>query len=253
MTPLVHAEVLKLRTTRSTGWLLLATLAIEALMVAFSIPKRGDQEALVPLDDPRLLAATIGTGLLISQVLVTVFGVMAFTQEYRYGTITSTYLVEPRRPRVLLAKLVAATLVSAVVVVATLILVVPPSIILIGSRDGDAALGAQFWQVVGVGFVVLAASAAIGVALGAVVRHQIAAVVGVLVWMTAVEHVVIPALPVLGRWMPGGATLSVLQQATASGLDGDLLPPAVGGLVLLGYAAVAITLAVVVTPKRDVV
>lgn len=253
MTPLVRAEVLKLRTTRSTGWLLLATIATEALMVAFSIPKRGYEEALVPLDDPRLLASTIGTGLLISQVLVTVFGVMSFTQEYRYGTITSSYLVEPRRPRILLAKLVAATLASAVVVVATLVLVVPPSIVLILSRDGDATLGARFWQVFGVGFVALAASSAIGVALGAVVRHQIPAVVGVLVWMTAVEHVVIPALPALGRWMPGGATLSVLQQGTANGLDGDLLPPAVGGIVLLGYAVLAITLAVLVTPKRDVV
>ncbi len=253
MTPLVHAEVLKLRTTRSTGWLLLATLATEGLMVAFSIPKQGDEEALVPLDDPGLLAATIGTGLLISQVLVTVIGVMAFTQEYRFGTITSTYLVEPRRPRILLAKLVAAALASAVVVAATLVLVVPPSIVLIVSRDGEVTFSAQLWQVVGVGFVVLAASAAIGVALGAVVRHQIAAVVGVLVWMTALEHVVIPALPALGRWMPGGATLSVLQQGTANGLDGDLLSPAVGGIVLLGYAASAITLAVVVTPKRDVV
>ena len=31
-------------------------------------------------------------------------GVLAFTQEFRYGTITSTYLGEPRRPRVLVAK-----------------------------------------------------------------------------------------------------------------------------------------------------
>lgn len=252
MTALVHAEVLKLRTTRTTGWLLLATFAIEAMMVAFSIPKRGAHDAPVPLDDPGLLAATVGTGLLISQVLVTVSGVMAFTQEFRYGTITSAYLVEPRRPRILLAKLVAAALVSTVVVVATLVLVAPPSIILVHSRDGDVTFGAQFWQVVGVGFVVLAASAAIGVAVGAIVRHQIAAVVGVLVWMTAVEHVLIPALPELGRWLPGGATLSVLQQGQANGLDGELLPAAVGGLVLLGYAAVAITLSVVVTPKRDV-
>lgn len=251
MTPLVHAEVLKLRTTRTTGWLLLATIATDALMVAFSIPKRGAQDAVVPLDDPGLLAGTIGTGLLISQVLVTVFGVMAFTQEFRYGTITSTYLVEPGRSRVLVAKLLTATLASAVVVAATLILVVPPSVILIRSRDGNVTFGGHFWQVVGAGFVVLAASAAIGVAVGAVVHHQIVAIVGVLVWMTVVEHTVIPALPALGRWMPGGATWSVMQQGPANGLERDL-PAAVGGLVLLGYVVVAITLAVVVTPRRDV-
>jgi ABC-type transport system involved in multi-copper enzyme maturation permease subunit len=251
MTPLVHAELLKLRTTRTTGWLLLATIGTEALMLGFSIPKRGAQDALVPLDDPGLLAAIVGTGLLISQVLVAVFGVMAFSQEYRYQTITSTYLVEPRRPRILLAKLVAATLFSAVVVVATLVLVVPFAVILIDSRDGNATVGAQFWQVVGAGFVVLAATAAIGVVVGALVRHQIVAVVGVLVWMLVVEQVIIQALPQLGRWMPVGATMSMMQQGQESGLD-ELLPPAAGGLVLLGYAVVAITLAVVVTPRRDV-
>ena len=215
MTSLVHAEVLKLpchavhrmaaaRDTRHRG-----------VDGGLQHPEEGDQEALVPLDDPGLLAATIGTGLLISQVLVTVFGVMAFTQEYRYGTITSAYLVEPRT-----APAPAREAGSGHAGQrfrrgrARSILVVPPSIILIGSRHGEAELGGQFWQVVGVGFAVLAASAAIGVALGAVVRHQIAAVVGVLVWMTAIEHVVIPALPALGRWMPGGATLSVLQQGT---------------------------------------
>jgi ABC-type transport system involved in multi-copper enzyme maturation permease subunit len=252
MTPLVRAELLKLRTTRTTGWLLLATIATEALMLGFSIPKRGAQDALVSLDDPGLLTAVAGTGLLISQVLVAVFGVMAFSQEYRYQTITSTYLVEPRRPRILLAKLVAGVLFSALVVVATLVLVVPFGILLIDSRDGNATVGAQFWQVVGAGFLVLAATAAIGVAVGALVRHQIVAVVGVLVWMTVVEQVVIQSLPKLGRWMPEGATMSILQQGPESGLDGKLLPLAAGGLVLLGYTVIAISLAVVVTPRRDV-
>lgn len=252
MTPLVHAEVLKLRTTRTTAWLLLATIATQALMLAFSIPKPDAPDALVPLDDPELLADVVGTGLLISQVLVAVFAVMAFSQEYRYQTISSTYLVEPRRPRILLAKLAAATLSSTVVVVATLVLVVPFGIVLIGSRDGNVTLGAQFWQVVAAGFFLLAATAAIGVAVGALVRHQIVAVVGVLVWMTVVEHVVIPALPQLGRWLPGGATLSIMQQGRSNGVDGELLPAAAGGLVLLAYAVVAVTLAAVVTPKRDV-
>ncbi len=252
MRPLVHAELLKLRTTRTTGWLLLATLATEAMMMAFSIPKRGAQDAQVPLDDPGLLAATVGTGLLISQVLVAVFGVLAFTQEFRYGAITSTYLVEPRRQRVLLAKLLAAMLSSAVVVVGTVLVVLPFTIVLIDSRQGNVTVGAQLWQVVAAGFVILAVAAVIGVAVGAVVRHQIPAIVGLLLWMTAVEHTVIPALPALGRWMPGGATMSFMQQGPANEMGDELLPTAVGGLVLVAYAGIALTLAAVLTPKRDV-
>jgi hypothetical protein len=35
-------------------------------------------------------------------------------------------------------------------------------------------------------------------------------------------------------------------------LDGKLLPTSVGGLVLAGYTAAAVLLALVVTPRRDV-
>lgn len=252
MKSLVHAEVQKLRTTRTTLWLLLATIGTEALMLAFSVPKRDAPDALVPLDDPGLMAALAGTGLLIAQVLVAVFGVLSFGQEYRYQTITSTYLVEPRRPRVLLAKLVAAGLSSAVVVAATMVLVVPVGTVIIGSRDGNITLGTQFWQVVGAGFVVLAATAVMAVAVGALVRNQVAAIAGVLVWMTVVQQLVISELPRVGRWLPGGATMSMLQQGPATGLDGELLSPVVAALLLLVYVLVAITLTVVVTTRRDV-
>lgn len=35
------------------------------------------------------------------------------------------------------------------------------------------------------------------------VRNQITAVIGVLVWMLAVEQIVINSYPLVGRWMPG--------------------------------------------------
>lgn len=252
MRKLVLAELLKLRSTRITWWILLATLAVQTMMVAFSIPKPADHAAVVPLGDPHLLASLIGTGLLISQVLVAVFGVMAFTQEHRHGTITSAYLVEPRRAHVIVAKLVASILASAALVVATLVVVVPPSIALINHRGGAVTLSDQFWQVMCSGFGVFAATAVIGVAVGALVRHQIPAVVGVLVWMTAVEHIIIPAWPTGGRWLLGGVTMSVMSLPGSDLSDDRLLPAAIGGLAVLVYAAVAVTVALIVTPRRDV-
>jgi hypothetical protein len=65
-------------------------------------------------------------------------------------------------------------------------------IALIRSGDGDVTVAAQFWQMVAAGFVVMAAYGVIGVALGALVRNQIAAVGGVLVWMLTVEQIVGP-------------------------------------------------------------
>ena len=102
------------------------------------------------------------------------------------------------------------------------------------------------------GFVVMAAYGVIGVAVGALVRNQIAAVVGVLVWMTAVEYTVIPAFPAVGRWMPLGATSALFQLGPSMGLDGKLLSASVAGLVLVGYTAAAVVLALLITPKRDV-
>jgi hypothetical protein len=79
-----------------------------------------------------------------------------------------------------------------------------------------------------------------------------AGVVGLLVWMLAVEQIVIPVFPVVGRWMPWGATSSLLQLGPSYGFDGELLSAPVGGLVLLGYATAAVALALRLTPKRDV-
>ena len=102
------------------------------------------------------------------------------------------------------------------------------------------------------GFVVMAAYGVIGVAVGALVRNQIVAVVGVLVWMTAVEYTIIPAFPAIGRWMPLGVTSALFQLGPSMGLGGQLLPVSVAGLVLAGYTAAAVVLALLITPKRDV-
>ena len=181
---LLHAELLKLRSTRTTAGLLLATLGLVALTVASGVPKVGAAEGPLSLDDPGLLADVVATCFGVPQVLMVLYGTLAFTQEFRYGTITSTYLGEPRRTRVLVAKWLALALVSAVITTATLALSVPFSSALIRSRDGDVTFAGHFWRVVAIGFVVMAAYGVIGVAIGALVRNQVAAVVGVIVWMT---------------------------------------------------------------------
>jgi ABC-2 type transport system permease protein len=249
---LVHAEVLKLRSTRTTPWLLLGTLAMVTITVGVTISDAAAASSAVPLDDPSLLAGTVGTGLLIPQVLVVLLGVLASTQEFRYGTATSTYLVEPRRARILVAKWLALAIASVVVVAGTLAFAVPFGIAMIRSRDGDVTAAGQFFEMVAAGFCVMVAYAVMGVAIGVVVRHQIAAVVGVLVWMLTVEHLVLSAFPTIGQWLPVGATFSVMQLGPANGLGDQLLSAPAGGLLLVGYTAVAITLALRLTPKRDI-
>ena len=252
MKALLHAELLKLRSTRTTAGLLLATLGLVGLTVVSEVPKVGAAEGPLSLDDPGLLADVVATCFGVPQVLMVLYGTLAFTQEFRYGTITSTYLGEPRRTRVLVAKWLALALVSAVITTATLALSVPFSSALIRFREGDVTFTGHFWGVVAIGFVVMAAYGVIGVAIGALVRNQVAAVVGVIVWMTAIEFTVIPSFPDVGRWMPLGATSSLFQIGPLLGLDGNQLSVPVAGLVLLGYTAAAVVLALHITPRRDV-
>jgi ABC-type transport system involved in multi-copper enzyme maturation permease subunit len=250
---LLQAELLKLRSTRTTAGLLLASLGLVALTVMAEVPKAGAAaKGALSLDDPSLLAEVVATCFGVPPMLMALYGTIAFTQEFRYGTITSTYLGEPRRPRVLVAKLMALGIVSVVVTATTLALAVPSTSALILSRDGGVTFGGRFWAVVATGFVVLAAYGVIGVAIGALVRNQVAAVVGVIVWMTAIEYSVVPAFPDVGRWLPLGATTSLFELGPSMGLDEGLLSMPVAGLVLFAYTAAAVVLAVRLTPRKDV-
>lgn len=250
MKALLDAELRKMRSTRATTLLVLATLVLAVLTVATTVPGVMEENASVSLDDPDLLALVVGNGFGAPLVLMALLGVLAFTQEFRYGTITSTYLGEPHRTRVLVAKALSLALASVVITTVTLAVSLTTSIVLIRSQDGDVTIAAQFWQTVAAAFLVMAVYGIIGVAVGALVPNQIAAVVGLLIWMLAVEQVVIPALPEVGRWMPFAVASSLMQLGSSYG--GELLPVAMGGLVLLGYAVLTIVLAFLVTPKRDV-
>jgi hypothetical protein len=251
MTALIHAEVLKLR-TRTLAGLLLATIALVPLTISVTVPATGTEDPPVSLNDPSLLAVTVGNAFGVPIVLVLLLGGIAFTQEFRYGTITSTYLVEPRRTRVMVAKWVALALVSAVITTATLVVSVPLSAALISSRDGTVHLGAQFWQMVVAVYAVMAVLAVIGAAIGALVRNQITAVVAVLVWMLVVEQLLIQSYPSVARWLPGGATWAVLRLGPSVDPEGKLLSATASGLLLAAYAGVAAFLALRLTPKRDV-
>ena len=250
MKALLDAELLKMRSTRATALLVLGTLVLAVLTVATTVPGVMEENAWISLDDPDLLANVVGNGFGAPLVLMTLLGVLAFTQEFRYGTVTSTYLGEPRRTRVIIAKGLSLVLASVVITTVTLAVTLTLSIALIRSQDGDVTVAAQFWQTVAAGFVVMAVYGVIGVAVGALVPNQIAAVVGVLIWMLAVEQTVIPLLPEVGRWMPFAAASSLMQLGSSYG--DQLLSVAMGGLVLLAYTASAVVLALHITPRRDV-
>jgi len=89
-----------------------------------------------------------------------------------------------------------------------------------------------------------------GVGIGALLRNQVGAIVGALVYLYVVEPIIssIPATAGAFKWLPGGAT-----QAMTASFDGpDILEPWQGGLVLLGYGLVAAVLGTFLAVRRDI-
>ncbi len=244
MTNLVRAELLAARGTRSV-WLLGAVTAL--FCVGWAV-----LEVLVFLrqdgDTPDSVYSMAGQGYLLAMVL----GMTLAAGDYRHRTITWALLVTPRRSGVVLAKLVAWSVLGLVVGLVAVVVTAPVTAVLlaatghrvfdpgvVGSLAGSA-LGTMLWTT-------------LGAACGMLIRNQAVAVTVALVWFYYAEWALVAVVPVVGRWTPTGAA-KALSGWVRSGLPGpgSLLPVWAGGLLLLGYAVAAAFAARVTSVRRDV-
>ena len=179
------------------------------------------------------------------------------TNEYRHGTITYSYLVTPRRARVIVVKLAVCFVVGVVVLALVGILLTVTALIGYEARGLDLDTGVLFDDGVAqsVVLVLLAAGlmASFGVGLGALFRNQPATVAGTLIWALAVESIVVGLKPRVGQYLPFAA----LDQVVAGGvtMGGELevgLSRPEAFLVSLAYIAVVSVAAVYTTMRRDV-
>lgn len=250
MTALVRAELLKLRTVRLPLWLLLTTLALVLLGVLATVLTAGLEGAPLQRDDPALLARSVASAS-GGNVVVLVLGILTLTQEFRFGTATPSFLVTPRRSRVLVAKLIAIAVTGLAFALVSAALAVGLSAVLLPLRDGVVTWDRTVLEVLLGVVLVMVMYGPIGIAVGALVRNQIAAVVGSLAWIFVAEQLLVALLPKVGRWTPGGASSAVLQLGDLATTRGDLLPVWGGALLLLAYAAVLSLLAARLTLRRD--
>jgi ABC-2 type transport system permease protein len=249
MTALVGAELRKLTTLRSAVALAAAGVLypLLALLAAANAPEGQEQ-----LLDGRTLPLAIRGGVDVALVAVLVLGVLAVAGELRHGTIVPTLLAAPRRASVLAAKAVAHAGAGSVVVLGSTVLSVVVGSAYLRANGVDPGLdllAASTARMVALLAVLAAAYATIGVAVGAIVANQTAAVAGVLGWILAVENVVPIVLhdPGLRRWLPGGAASRVLDAAFGLGWQGGWT----GLALLLAVAAAATVAAFAVTARRD--
>jgi ABC-2 type transport system permease protein len=88
----------------------------------------------------------------------------------------------------------------------------------------------------------------IGVALGALTRNTIGAIVAAIAWTLFIEQVILHAIvPGIEKWLPTGAAIGLTNAPGAS----HVLSPVAAGLVLTGYAVALLVAASRTTMRRD--
>jgi ABC-2 type transport system permease protein len=175
-------------------------------------------------------------------------GIMLITSEYRYGTIRPTFLVTPQRSRVLAAKVVAGLLAGLVFGILAEGLGFAIGYIVLSARGIDIALsGGQIALLLLGSFAATALWGGIGVGLGAIIRSQVGAIIGLLAWGFVAENLLFAFLPSEGRFAPVHA-----QDAFIGLTTNHLLNAAAGGLVLTAWTVAFAVAGIAVAARRDV-
>ncbi len=242
MKALLAAELLKLRTTRTFIALVGSALGISlALLVLNTLLSDAFDEESV-----RFAFAGDFTGLFIL-----LLGAMGMAGEWRHRTITSTVLAAPDRLKLLVAKTLSyavAGIVVSFVVTAMLMLV---GTIILSSRGLTTLPFSDLLDIMWRNLVVSAYLGAFGVCIGAILRNQVVAIVGLLIFPFAVEITLFALAPEVAKFSPiNGAPSGIVDVSFDEGAT-DFLGPGVSALVMFGWVTVLFAAGALLLRRRD--
>ena len=174
MTALVRSELLKLRTLRSTGFVLLGLLGIVGITLIASISEAEASNTPAELRDPLLLIGYVTALFLVAMAA------NASAGEFRHRTISQRFLCNPARGRVLVAKMVTYAVAGAIVAVAMVGLAIAVSDPVLVSKDLSLGLGGNELARMAGGVVIGAVVfAVLGVVVGMASRNPTTAMVAI--------------------------------------------------------------------------
>ena len=243
MSPLLQAELLKLRTTRTfvalVGVTAFTSLLIVVLVCLLTRPAEADVLDVYTIDT--------------SALFILVLAMVGITGEWRHRTIAGALLAAPGRVRFLAAKTVAFAAAGIVLSVAMSIAVAVVASVLLSARDVPLP---DCWEIAGQiarNAAIAALLGALGVAAGALVRQQVVALVGVLVLSFAIEPAVLALAPSVGRFGPFVALPGSIQGVPPDELGaGEGLAAGVAVAVMLAWIAALWGASAALLQHRDV-
>lgn len=248
---LVRSEFRKLFSTRVWLWLLFGAAALAALFACLTLGFANNPESGLPRRDNPEIVPIVLSAAGAAVIFVVILSIIGITQEFRHRTATPTFLTTPQRGRVVIAKLITYAVAGVGYAIVASLVVLAIAIPWINNSGGEVSLQGRNLSVLLGSAAAVAIYSLLGVGLGALVRNQVGAIVGVLVYLFVVEPIIrgIPATAPFYRWLPGGAQ----EALAATAQEGpDLLERWQGGLLLIGYGLVSAGLAMALTLRRDV-
>lgn len=244
----LRSELFKQRTTRTARILLLSMLAVVVLVVSLHVFTLKTAELSQAVNQPKVF----GWGATIGALFAALAGAIGITAEFRTGAIRPTLLANPDRTHVLAAKAIAAAIAGLVIGLLAAAAVAALGSAGLAIRGINVQLNAgDFIQLIGGGAVGAALWAVVGTGIGALLRGQVGAVVGLCVWLLLIETILIGNAPAAGKYAPGasdGAIAGLMPNAETA----KLVAPVVGGLLLFGYAVVVAVVGRVALERHDV-
>lgn len=227
---------------------------------AGALPGEGPQ---VPEDG--IAAVLYSTATAVGYVFPLLIGTLMVTTEFRHKTLTATFLATPQRGIVLWAKIAIGVLLGVLYAIVGVIASVAPSAAFLAGFGLDTQFGSSdTWALLGRMVIAYVLWVLVGIGVGVVVRNQVGAIVGVLVFTQFIEPIgrvaasFVEGLSDVTRFLPGAASDALVGASVFSfpggggAATGDTLEWWVGGLVLLGYAVVFLVLGHLFSWRRDV-
>jgi hypothetical protein len=237
LTGAVRSELLKFFTTRLWWGMLIGVFACGAAFaliigLLYTSEKFLEQSGNggfggAPVGDDVQIANSVYTaGLSISYLLMLVIGVIQIGAEYRHRTVTSTFLAQPRRPVVMLGKVLALVAIAAAYGLVNLVGSVLVGAITLHARGAPAFPSAEVVRTLALSMLVLGLWALIGLGIGILIPNQVAALlIGVgAAWL--VEPLLGLAIKAsdfgqqhIAPYLPSEASQAVINTAKASADD----------------------------------
>ena len=255
---LVKSEWRKLIYARANWGVLLGALLIAVLSTAVTpviLDQQGEMFGL-GLQSTEAIDS-IYANAISGYIFAIILGILLMAGEFRHGTAVATFLAAPKRGAVLGAKLgIAALAGAALMAISTGIAILAGVVVLTAYPDAASASNDVYLNTMLAGTLSGAILAIVGVAIGTLVRNQMLAIVGALIYLFIIDPVLLMLWPDAGKWLPSGlitAMMSLDIQAPELGFDtASYLPAIPATLVMLGYGVVFAALAITTSLRRDV-